>query len=158
MRWNAKPSQPRCGECVLVCMGQCWSRLAGQIPVMLCDLGLGNLSGSLHTLYSISLPCQSHLTAVATKTSSFSSDLLPSCFLFPTAPFPGWLSAAFGPSVPLQNWLYFLYLPYLWLSLLESLLVALKSLSRFPCGCPYPSSSVTSAAFLRIYPSRLSCS
>lgn len=146
MRRNAKPSQPRCGECVLVCLEQWWSRPAGQTPVMLCDSGLGNLSGSLHTLFSISLPCQSHLTAMATKTSSFSSDLLPSCFLVPTAPIPGWLSAAF------------LFLSSLWLSLLVSLLVALNSLSHSPCGCPHASSSFSSAAFLRIYPSWLSCS
>lgn len=146
MRWNAKSSQPLCGECVLMCLEQWWSRPAGQTLVMLCDSGLRNLSGSLHTPFSISLPCQSHLTAVAMKTSSFSSDLLPSCFLFPAAPVPGWLSAAF------------LYLSSLWLPLLTSLLVALKSLSHSPCGCPHASSSFSSAAFLRIYPSWLSCS
>lgn len=60
---------------------------------MVCDSGLGNLSISLHTTCpSLSLACQSHMTTVATKTSSFSSDLFSSCFLFPTEPsLAGWL-------------------------------------------------------------------
>lgn len=53
---------------------------------LLCDSELGDLSVSFHTPLSISLPCQSHVTAMETKTSSFSLDLFPSCFLFPVEP------------------------------------------------------------------------
>lgn len=66
--------------------GWLWSWTTKQIPVMLCDSGLENLPISLCALLSLSAPCQSHLTAMAMRTSSFSSDLSPSCFLFPTEP------------------------------------------------------------------------
>lgn len=82
---NRKGTNITGSECAPICIpGQRWSWTTKQIPVMLCDLKLGDLSISQGPHCYLPLLCQSHLTAVATETFSFSLDVSPSCFIFPT--------------------------------------------------------------------------
>ena len=78
---NRKGSRIIGSECVPMCLPERpWSRTTKQIPLIQCDLGLRDLSVSFIVL--LHLKCQSHLTAIAAETISFSLDLSPSCSTF----------------------------------------------------------------------------
>lgn len=110
-----------------------WSRTTKQIPLMRCDLGLRDLSITsvphCPSLPPLSKPFDSHISRDRLFLFGFVSFML-----HIPPPSRHWLSILFGPSALLSNGFYFSCLSYLSFSLLESLLLAFKSLSYFPFG------------------------
>lgn len=114
------------------------------------DLGLRDLSITsvphCPSLSPLSKPFDSHISQDRLFLFGFVSFML-----HIPPPSRHWLSILFGPSASLSNGFYFSCLSYLSFSLLESLLLAFKSLSYFPFGRfpgHHPSSSSKHTAVL----------